>query len=149
LEEIRPDIFVDYAHTPDSLEKTLSALRQVGYEKVVCVFGCGGNRDRGKRKLMGRVACRLAEFTFITSDNPRHEEPMSICRAIEKGFVSSNYALIPERKTAIFEGLRLQKKLPQSCLLVAGKGHEAYQIIKDEKIPFKDSLIIKELLKKC
>lgn len=145
LQEIQPDVFVDYAHTPDSLEKTLGALRQVGYKKIICVFGCGGNRDKGKRKVMGTVASRRADHTIITSDNPRQEDPMSICKAIEKGFTRKNYTRIPDRKKAIKEGLRLQKKMRHSCLVVAGKGHEAYQLVKGDRIPFKDSLIIKEL----
>ncbi|MDP2922916.1 MAG: UDP-N-acetylmuramoyl-L-alanyl-D-glutamate--2,6-diaminopimelate ligase [Candidatus Omnitrophota bacterium] len=149
LEEIAPGIFVDYAHTADSLEKALSAVKDIGYEKVICVFGCGGNRDAGKRKIMGRVASKLADFTVITSDNPRGENPLSICAQIKKGFESRNYSIIADRKEAIREALKLKIKHANYCLLVAGKGHENCQIVGNKRIPFKDSNVIRELIKKC
>ncbi|MCM8830929.1 MAG: UDP-N-acetylmuramoyl-L-alanyl-D-glutamate--2,6-diaminopimelate ligase [Candidatus Omnitrophica bacterium] len=150
LQQVADDIFVDYAHTPDALKKVILTLRQIGYKKVICVFGCGGDRDKGKRKMMGRVADKYADFTFITSDNPRSEEPLLICKQIEKGFSSKNYKILIDRKHAIREAINLWKKKfkrGNSCVLVAGKGHESYQIIKDKKIPFKDSNIIRTILK--
>ncbi|MFA6281722.1 MAG: UDP-N-acetylmuramoyl-L-alanyl-D-glutamate--2,6-diaminopimelate ligase [Candidatus Omnitrophota bacterium] len=148
LQEVRKGIFIDYAHSPDSLEKALETLRDIGYAKTVCVFGCGGNRDKGKRKVMGHIASRLADFTVITSDNPRNEDPYDICRQIESGFNNKNYLLIPDRKKAIAKALRLKGKSDKVCLLVAGKGHENYQIIGDEKISFKDSKVVEGLLSK-
>lgn len=153
LQRIYNDIFVDYAHTPSALQKVIMALKSIGYREVICVFGCGGDRDRGKRRLMGEVACRYAEFSFITSDNPRSEEPLDICRQIEQGFKSKNYALVVDRKEAIKEAMlktfkdRGKSKHHKTCLLVAGKGHEDYQIIDTIKKPFKDSRVIRRLLK--
>jgi UDP-N-acetylmuramoyl-L-alanyl-D-glutamate--2,6-diaminopimelate ligase len=149
LEEVVPDVFVDYAHTPDSLRKTLLALKDIGYKKIICVFGCGGDRDKGKRKIMGEIACDCSDFTFITSDNPRSEDPLDICKEIQKGFRKDNYSVIPDRKEAIREADKLRKRYRNTCLLVAGKGHEEYQIIGDKKIPFKDSIIIRQLFKEC
>jgi UDP-N-acetylmuramoyl-L-alanyl-D-glutamate--2,6-diaminopimelate ligase len=149
MQEVSADIFVDYAHTPDSLEKALTSARDIGYEKVICVFGCGGNRDHGKRKVMGSIASRLADFTIITSDNPRSEDPLEICRQIEKGFSRKNYSIVLDRRQAIRRALKLKVKYANCCLLVAGKGHEDYQIVGDERIPFKDSVVIRELTPKC
>jgi len=148
LEKVAGDVFVDYAHTHDSLRKTLSALRQVGYGKIICVFGCGGNRDHGKRPLMGKVACRGAFYSVITSDNPRDEDPVTICRQVSRGFTRKNFAVIVDRRQAIKRGLQLKSRHAGSCLLVAGKGHEDYQIIKGKKIPFNDKKVIREILKK-
>ncbi|MFH1504074.1 MAG: UDP-N-acetylmuramoyl-L-alanyl-D-glutamate--2,6-diaminopimelate ligase [Candidatus Omnitrophota bacterium] len=148
LERVSKDIFVDYAHTPDALGKALDALRQSGYERIICVFGCGGDRDKGKRLIMGKVASKIADWTFITSDNPRSEEPLKICSQIEKGFLGKNYAVAADRKEAIKKAIKMLKENgPETCLVVAGKGHEDCQIIKGRKIPFKDSRVIKELLK--
>jgi UDP-N-acetylmuramoyl-L-alanyl-D-glutamate--2,6-diaminopimelate ligase len=149
LEEISPGIFVDYAHTPDSLKKALLAVKDIGYKKIICVFGCGGNRDTGKRRIMGKVASNLADFTIITSDNPRNENPAFICSQITKGFAGKNYTVIIDREEAIAQALKLRNKDKDFCLLVAGKGHENCQIIGNKKIPFKDSAVIKEMLKTC
>lgn len=146
LQEVRRGIFIDYAHSPDSLEKALETLKDIGYNKTICVFGCGGNRDKGKRKVMGHIASRLADFTVITSDNPRNENPYAICRQIESGFGTKKYSLVPDRKKAIAKALKLKGNSGEVCLLVAGKGHENYQIIGDKKISFKDSEVIEELL---
>lgn len=152
LQRIGADIFVDYAHTPDALAKVLKALKAVGYQKIICAFGCGGQRDKGKRRLMGQVAYRYADFSFITSDNPRRENPSEICRQIKEGFTKKNYRIVLDRKKAIKESIDLLAKYKdkpnsETCLLVAGKGHEDYQIIKDKKIAFKDSRIIRSLIK--
>jgi UDP-N-acetylmuramoyl-L-alanyl-D-glutamate--2,6-diaminopimelate ligase len=156
LEQKHKDIFVDYAHTPDALKNALAALREAGYEKIICVFGCGGDRDRGKRRVMGRIAQERADFTFITSDNPRSEDPDEICKQIAKGFKSDNYSILLDRKDAIACAVKLflvngaflaaNKKKEKACILIAGKGHEDYQIIGDKKLPFKDSKIISEVI---
>ncbi len=148
LEPAAPDIFIDYAHTPDALDNALKSLREAGYEKIICVFGCGGDRDKGKRRAMGRIAAYEADFTFITSDNPRSEEPGKICSQVEKGFKKNNYLVIVDRRKAIREAIKvfLKNKAGKSCLLIAGKGHENYQIIKDKKIRFSDKRVVKELL---
>jgi len=155
LERIGESIFVDYAHTPDALNTVILALHNIGYEKVICVFGCGGDRDKGKRKLMGQVAAKHADFSFITSDNPRSEDPQLICRQIEEGFLDKNYKVILKRSRAIEEAINLLNKQRSSsslkkktCLLVAGKGHEDYQIIGSKKLPFKDSETVRRLIKK-
>jgi UDP-N-acetylmuramoyl-L-alanyl-D-glutamate--2,6-diaminopimelate ligase len=145
LQEVAPDVFVDYAHTPDSLQKAILALKDIGYKKIICVFGCGGNRDKGKRKIMGKISSELADFTIITADNPRKEDARSICVQIEQGFEKKNYSVIIDRRQAIKEALKIKKHRLGSCLLVAGKGHEDYQIIGDKKLPFADSLVIREL----
>jgi UDP-N-acetylmuramoyl-L-alanyl-D-glutamate--2,6-diaminopimelate ligase len=153
LEVVYNDIFVDYAHTPEGLKKVLLTLRDIGYQKIICVFGCGGDRDRGKRRLMGAIAGRYADFTFITSDNPRSEDPLEICRQIERGFRGGNYTSIVDRREAIASALGFffeRKKAAKSldfCLLVAGKGHEPYQIIGKKRYPLKDSRVIRELIK--
>ncbi|MFH1519095.1 MAG: UDP-N-acetylmuramoyl-L-alanyl-D-glutamate--2,6-diaminopimelate ligase [Candidatus Omnitrophota bacterium] len=169
LEPVARDIFVDYAHTPDALDRVLRSLRQVGYEKIICLFGCGGDRDRGKRRIMGQIASLKADFTFITSDNPRSESPLQICAQIKRGFSKDNYLVISDRHRAIKEAIRffLSGKLSEAagkrihsagfwpsrtsegkaCLLIAGKGHEDYQIIKDKKIPFNDKQIVKKILR--
>ncbi|MEI8349711.1 MAG: UDP-N-acetylmuramoyl-L-alanyl-D-glutamate--2,6-diaminopimelate ligase [Candidatus Omnitrophota bacterium] len=145
LQEVVPDVFVDYAHTPDSLKKALDTLKDIGYKKVICVFGCGGNRDKGKRKIMGSVAASRADFTFITSDNPRNEDPREICHSIAKGFSNRNYAITVDRREALGKALSLKTKYIDCCVLVAGKGHEDYQIVGTKRIVFKDSNIICEL----
>lgn len=149
LQPVSKGVFVDYAHTPDALSRVLDSLREIGYEKIICVFGCGGSRDKGKRRLMGRLACQQADFSFITSDNPRRERPSDICRQIEKGFSENNYRIVIDREKAIKASMKLftdYKGLNHDCcLLVAGKGHEDYQIIGDQRIAFKDSRIIRDL----
>jgi len=150
LEPVAKDLFVDYAHTPDALNNTLGNLRESGYEKIVCLFGCGGDRDKGKRSLMGQVASLKADFTFITSDNPRSEDLLKICSQIEKGFKNKNYLVVVDRYKAIGLAIKffLKNKSNNSCLLIAGKGHEDYQIIKDKRIPFSDKRIVKQFLKR-
>lgn len=142
-------ILVDYAHTPAGLKKVLSSLQGGG--KIILVFGCGGDRDKGKRPLMGEIAIRRANFTVVTSDNPRSEDPLEIIAQIEKGMKEAggkegeNYVKIPDRRRAIKFALERAKK--GDILLVAGKGHERVQIFKDRRIEFDDREVIKELLK--
>jgi UDP-N-acetylmuramoyl-L-alanyl-D-glutamate--2,6-diaminopimelate ligase len=133
-------VFVDYAHTDAALEAALRSAREVaGSGKVAVVFGCGGERDRGKRPLMGRIAGELAELPVATSDNPRGEDPMAILAAVEEGLKASGnpgYRLVPDRREAIRQAIAAAE--PGWAVLVAGKGHEREQIVGDRKIPFSD-----------
>ena len=129
-------VFVDYAHTDDALLNVLKTLRELGPRKVIVVFGCGGDRDRQKRPLMGRVADHNADFSIITSDNPRKENPDTIIAEVEKGFRSDRYEKIPDRAEAIAHAIALAQ--PHDIVLIAGKGHEAYQEFADHTVPFDD-----------
>jgi UDP-N-acetylmuramoyl-L-alanyl-D-glutamate--2,6-diaminopimelate ligase len=129
-------VFVDYAHTDDALLNVLKTLRELGPRKVIVVFGCGGDRDRQKRPLMGRVADQNADFSIITSDNPRKENPDTIIAEVEKGFRSDRYEKIPDRAEAIARAIALAQ--PHDIVLIAGKGHEAYQEFADHTVPFDD-----------
>ena len=132
-----PLAVVDYAHTPDALEKALCALRPLaGDGRLVCVFGCGGERDRGKRPLMGEVAARLADRVVVTSDNPRSEDPRAIIRDILDALPSPTL-VIEDRATAIYEAIALAK--PGDIVLIAGKGHETTQDIAGVQYPFSDA----------
>jgi UDP-N-acetylmuramoyl-L-alanyl-D-glutamate--2,6-diaminopimelate ligase len=129
-------VFVDYAHTEDALNNILRSLREVSQERIIVVFGCGGDRDKTKRPKMGRVATELADFAVITSDNPRSEEPLDIIRDIEAGIIKDNYCIVPERATAIKKALSLAKN--GDIVLIAGKGHENYQVFKNKTVHFDD-----------
>lgn len=133
---------IDFAHTPDELEKALTALKPVCRGKLRVVFGAGGDRDRSKRPLMGEIATRLADDVIITSDNPRTEDPAFITTEIEAGAAKhpTERVTIVDRKEAMHEGLRRQEK--DDILLVAGKGPERYQILKDGPIPFLDKGVV-------
>ena len=147
MQKIAKNIFIDYAHTPDALNNALSSLRECGFKRIFLVFGCGGERDKSKRKKMGRIASLGADFSFITSDNPRAEDPLAISRQIEEGFGSHcNYRVILSRRKAIKQALAKQEKYPQAALLIAGKGHENYQLKGGRKIPFNDAEVVKEIL---
>tara|TARA_Y100001968_G_scaffold134774_1_gene122939 strand:- start:563 stop:2068 length:1506 start_codon:yes stop_codon:yes gene_type:complete len=132
-----PLVIVDYAHTPDGLQNALIASRSLAKKKLFCVFGCGGNRDKGKRSKMGKIAAKIADCIFVTSDNPRQEDPIEIIKDIEKGitFDSENF-LEPERSLAIQKAIAKAQK--HDVVLIAGKGHENYQILKDQTIYFDD-----------
>ena len=144
-------IYVDYAHTPNSLERVLNTLRRLTGGKLVVVFGCGGDRDPYKRPLMGKIACRIADYTVVTSDNPRSEEPEEIILQIERGMLEEgaikgkDYVTIPDRREAIKHAL--SRIVSGDTLLVAGKGHERVQILKDKVIPFDDRAVIRDLLR--
>ena len=142
------DIFVDFAHTPDGLGKSLDALRPHCKGRLICLFGCGGNRDKSKRRIMGEIAAKKSDFTVLTSDNPRYEDPLDIITEIEKGYrrFSVRYVVVPDRKKAIGYGLDILQK--GDILLVAGKGGEQYQEIMGIKYPFEDHDIIKNYLEK-
>ena len=139
-------VYVDYAHTPDGLQKALSTLK-TPENRLVCVFGCGGNRDKTKRKIMGEISGKFADFTIITSDNPRFEEPMDIIYDIEDGIakVNKNYVAIQDRSQAIEYAINHAKK--GDVILVAGKGSENYQDILGIKHVFKDKDIIEEIIR--
>ncbi len=123
------DVFIDYAHTDDGLKNVLQALREVRHKKLIVVFGCGGDRDRTKRPRMGTVACELADFSIITSDNPRSEDPLGIIREVVPGFSKKTYEIVVEREAAIRRALELAG--PGDIVLLAGKGHETYQVLND------------------
>ncbi len=132
-----PLVIVDYAHTPDGLQNALIASRSFTNKKIICVFGCGGNRDKGKRPKMGEVAAKFADYVVVTSDNPRKEDPSEIIKDIKKGItVDSEIAVEPERSTAI--QLAIEKAEKNDVVLIAGKGHEDYQILKGQTIYFDD-----------
>ena len=141
-------VIVDYAHTPDGLENVLDTARGIlaGRGKVIAVFGCGGDRDKDKRRKMGAISARLADFSVITSDNPRSEDPDSIIDMIETGFRQegiNEYIRITDRKEAIFYAMDLAG--PEDIVLIAGKGHEDYQEFENgRRIPFSDPDIVRE-----
>jgi UDP-N-acetylmuramoyl-L-alanyl-D-glutamate--2,6-diaminopimelate ligase len=142
----KPTVVVDYAHTPDALEKVLQTLIEVTQPvggKVICVFGCGGDRDRGKRPMMGAVASKLADECIITSDNPRTESPKAIIDAILFG-VEGEYKVIEDRALAITRAVGLARAI--DTVLIAGKGHEDYQEINGVKQPFSDSEVVRRVL---
>ncbi|NPV26572.1 MAG: UDP-N-acetylmuramoyl-L-alanyl-D-glutamate--2,6-diaminopimelate ligase [Firmicutes bacterium] len=140
-------VIVDYAHTPDGLENILQTAREITSGRVLTVFGCGGDRDRTKRPLMGEVAGRYSDFTVITSDNPRTEDPLKIIEDIIPGMakVSDQYEVIPDRRAAI--AAALQKARPGDLVVIAGKGHETYQIIGNQVFPFDDREVAREILR--
>ena len=155
LNKIDRYLFVDYAHTPDALENVLTALRIVTEDRIICIFGCGGDRDRKKRPRMGEIVGRLADLAIITSDNPRTESPSAIIDQIRPGVVRSSpriythddlrhgftakgYSVEPDRMRAIELGIFASR--PKDTILIAGKGHETYQVIGDKTLSFDDRL---------
>ncbi|HEV8260909.1 MAG TPA: UDP-N-acetylmuramoyl-L-alanyl-D-glutamate--2,6-diaminopimelate ligase [Burkholderiales bacterium] len=142
-----PLVVVDYAHTPDALEKALETLRSAvsSAGRLHCVFGCGGDRDPGKRPLMGEVATRLADRVVITSDNPRSEKPRAIIDEILAG-AHPNYAIEEDRAAAILQAI--SGAAPQDVVLIAGKGHETYQEIGGRRLPFDDAEVAREILQR-
>ena len=131
-----PLAVVDYAHTPDALEKALTVLRDHCSGRLWCVFGCGGDRDRGKRPQMGRIAARLADELLVTDDNPRSEDPAVIVSDIVAGIPSRNFSIVHDRAAAIQQAIT--RAAPGDAVLVAGKGHEDYQIVGAERRAFSD-----------
>ena len=130
----------DYAHTPDALERALATLRPLTTGRLVVVFGCGGDRDKGKRPLMGRIAAELADVAVVTSDNPRTEDPEAIIDDIEQGMGGVAHLRIPDRLSAIHTAL--DQARAGDTLLLAGKGHETYQVLGREKVPFDEREIV-------
>lgn len=142
----RPLVVVDYAHTPDALEKVLQSLREITGKgaRLSCVFGCGGNRDKGKRPLMGAMASRLADSAIVTSDNPRNEDARAVIDDIIAG-MGSNFHVEEDRAAAIDRAIRQAKA--GDIVLIAGKGHEDYQEIKGVKLPFNDAEVAQRVLR--
>ncbi len=139
-------IMIDYAHTAESLENVLQAAKTYTPGRVICVFGCGGDRDREKRPRMGEVAGRVADYTIVTTDNPRSEKPEDIISEIEKGIskTKGKYEIIVDRKEAIKKAVNMANK--RDIVILAGKGHETYQEINGEKKPLDERIIVKEIL---
>ena len=140
-------MFLDYAHTPDALERLLQSVRQwrATGARILLLFGCGGDRDRGKRKEMGRIATRLADLTVLTSDNCRSEEPTAILRDILRGVDKEKaYTVIPDREEAIRFAIRVARA--GDIVLLAGKGHEEYEIRGNKRLPFSEREIAKRAL---
>ena len=139
-------IMIDYAHTAESLENILKATKAYTQGRVICVFGCGGDRDKTKRPRMGEVAGRVADYTIITTDNPRTEKPEDIIAQIEEGTskTKGKYEVIVDRKQAIKKAIEMMNT--KDILILAGKGHETYQEINGVKNPFDEREIIKEIL---
>ena len=140
-------VFVDYAHTPDALTHVLTTLREIAPRRLIAVFGCGGNRDRGKRPLMARAATSRADHTILTTDNPRHEDPLAILREIAEGVApGSSCEIIADREQAIARAIAGAG--PGDIVLIAGKGHENYQEIGDTVVPFDDREVAARLLRR-
>jgi UDP-N-acetylmuramoyl-L-alanyl-D-glutamate--2,6-diaminopimelate ligase len=145
LEVLRdgPTVLRDYAHTPDALQRALDAVRPFAPERLIVVFGCGGDRDRGKRPVMGAIAERKADLAIVTSDNPRTEDPDAIIDEIEAGMSGSNHERIEDRRAAIAHALEIAA--PRDVIVLAGKGHETYQVRGTTKLPFDEKSIVAEL----
>jgi len=143
---IGAQVVVDYCHTPDAMQKCLETLAALPHRRILTLFGCGGDRDRTKRPIMGEIALRLSDRVIVTSDNPRTEAPLQIIREIEAGmaFGRNRYVVIPDRREALRMGV--DELQPGDVFLIAGKGHETYQIIGREKFPFDDREIARSLL---
>ena len=156
-------VYVDYAHTPDALENAVSALKAIAPARIICVFGCGGDRDKAKRPMMGEIVARLCDLSVVTSDNPRSEDPLTIIDQIlpgieqangyrysadvlKTGFDKKGYTVEPDRRQAIEFAIRLSR--PDDAVLIAGKGHETYQIIGKKTIDFDDRKEARKALRK-
>lgn len=144
-------MIVDYAHTPDGLQNLLQSALRLQPKRLICVFGCGGNRDRGKRPIMGNLAATMADIAIVTSDNPRHEDPNAIIQEILTGMnperdphIKAQIIVEPDRRAAIYKAVALAQ--PGDMVLIAGKGHEDYQIVGDTKFPFDDRQVAREAL---
>ena len=135
----------DYAHTPDALERALTSLRPLTSGRLIVVFGCGGDRDRGKRPIMGRIAAEHSDLAIATSDNPRTEDPDAIIDDIEQGMGGMPHLRIPDRLAAIHAALNEGRA--GDTILLAGKGHETYQVIGTEKLPFDEREIVQRAVR--
>lgn len=141
-------IMIDYAHSPESLENILQATKSYTRGRVISVFGCGGDRDPGKRPIMGEISGRVADYSIITSDNPRTENPQKIVDQIEEGIkkTKGNYETIVDRTEAITKAIKMANK--KDIIVLAGKGHEPYQEINGEKYPFDERIIVRDIIEK-
>ncbi len=138
-------LLVDYAHTPDSLENVLTTARELDSGRLICVFGCGGDRDREKRPLMGRIAAELADVPIVTSDNPRSEDPGAIIDEILAG-MDGDPEIIQDRRSAIVRAVEIAE--PGDVVVIAGKGHEQGQQFRDRTVPFDDREVAREALRR-
>lgn len=140
-------VILDYAHSPASLESILKTIREFTRGRLICLFGCGGGRDKEKRPIMGEISGRLADFSILTSDNPRLEQPMDILSAIEAGIkpTGAPYVVIENRREAIRYAMQMGQ--PGDVIVLAGKGHETYQDIGGQKLPFDEKVVVRELLR--
>jgi len=138
-------VVVDYAHTPDGLENVLRSAREITSGRVLTVFGCGGDRDRTKRPLMGEVAARLSDYVLVTSDNPRSESPRRILNDIQEGMPGATYEVLVDRAEAIYRAINLAA--PGDTVVIAGKGHETYQLIGDQVLDFDDREVARTALR--
>jgi UDP-N-acetylmuramoyl-L-alanyl-D-glutamate--2,6-diaminopimelate ligase len=138
---------VDYAHTPDALQKLLETVRGIPHRNIITVFGCGGNRDRGKRPLMGQIASEMSDFVVITSDNPRYEDPAAIIEDITEGIRGGNFVSVVERERGVREAVRRAGQ--GDVVVVAGKGHESYQDIGGVRYPMDDRQLIESALREA
>jgi len=142
-------VYVDYAHSDDALTNALATVRSLGPRRLIVVFGCGGDRDRSKRPLMGAAAGRLADLAILTSDNPRTEDPLSILSEVERGIrdvaAAGSYRVEPDRREAI--RLALSEAKEGDAVVIAGKGHETYQILRGRTLPFDDREVAREILR--
>jgi UDP-N-acetylmuramoyl-L-alanyl-D-glutamate--2,6-diaminopimelate ligase len=140
-------VLVDYAHTDDALKNLLETVRGLGPRRVITVFGCGGDRDRSKRPLMGAVAARLSDVVILTSDNPRSEPPEAILEEIRRGIPAARVQdthVIPDRRDAIARALEMGRE--GVCVVIAGKGHETYQVLRERTVPFDDRQVARDVL---
>ena len=139
-------IMIDYAHTPESLQNILQAVKSYTRGRVISVFGCGGDRDKRKRPTMGEISGKIADYTILTSDNPRSEKPEDIISEIEKGIkkTKGKYEVVVDRKEAIKKAIKMANK--KDIIVLAGKGHETYQEINGTKKEFDERIIIKEII---
>ena len=138
-------IFIDYAHTPDAVIKVLRTVKKIKNKGIITVIGCGGNRDKEKRPLMGKAACKNSSYVIFTNDNPRNEDEKLIMKDILKG-VKEKYEVIYDRYDAIKKGISLLNG--KKILMILGKGHEDYQIVGDKKLPFSDIDVVTEIINK-
>ena len=141
-------VVVDYAHTDDALRNVIAAARALNPSRVITLFGCGGDRDRTKRPLMGQAAAEASDFVVLTSDNPRSEDPLAIMNDALVGIRRTDvrHAVEPDRAAAVARAI--QEARPGDIVILAGKGHETYQVLKDRTIPFDDRAVAREVLTK-
>ena len=139
-------IIIDYAHTPDAVEKIIKEVSKIKHNRVITIIGCGGNRDKTKRPIMGAIATTYSNFVIFTSDNPRYENPKKILKDITCKLDKKNYKIIVKREKAIKSGIQMLEK--NDILLLLGKGHEDYQIIKNKKCPFSDKNIVLKYIRR-
>ena len=139
-------VILDYAHSPDALENVLKTVRAFTRRRLIALVGCGGDRDRGKRPIMGEIVGRMADFSILTSDNPRTEDPMTILASIEEGMKQTDgeYVVIENRREAIRHALEMGRD--GDVIILAGKGNETYQDIMGVKHPFDEKIVVQELL---